>query len=43
MKAFSCSACIGMAVVVLVAITVLFAGCSSPTDPKIPAATDSLA
>ena len=31
----------GTAVVVLLIITVLFAGCTSPTDQKIPAATDS--
>ena len=41
MKTFSCSACTGIAVVVLVAITVLFTGCTSPTDQKIPAATGS--
>jgi hypothetical protein len=41
MKAFSCSACTGIAVIVLVAITVIFAGCTSPTDSKISVATGS--
>jgi hypothetical protein len=41
MKTFSWYPCTGMAVIVLVAITVLFAGCTSPTDSKIPAATKS--
>ena len=41
MKTFSCSTCTGIAVVVLVAITVLFTGCTSPTDQKIPAVTGS--
>ena len=41
MKTFSRYTCTSMAVVVLVAITVLFTGCTSPTDSKIPAATGS--
>ena len=39
MNTFSWYPCTGIAVVVLVVITVLFTGCTSPTDQKIPAAT----
>jgi hypothetical protein len=39
MKTFSYPR-IGIAVVVLVVITVLFTGCTSPTDQKIPATTE---
>jgi len=38
MKTFSGYPRIGIAVVVLVVMTVLFTGCTSPTDQKIPAA-----
>jgi hypothetical protein len=41
MKTFSWYTCTGIAVVVLIAIWVLFTGCTSPTDQKIPAATGS--
>jgi hypothetical protein len=41
MKTFSRYTCTSTAIVVLVAITVLFTGCTSPTDSKIPAATES--
>jgi hypothetical protein len=41
MNTFSWYPCTGIAVVVLVVITVLFTGCTSPTDQKIPAATGS--
>ena len=41
MKTCSRYTCTSIAVVVLVAITVLFTGCTSPTDSKIPAATES--
>ena len=41
MNTFSWYSCTGIAVVVLVVITVLFTGCTSPTDQKIPAATGS--
>jgi hypothetical protein len=40
MKTFSYP-CTGIAVVVLVVITALFTGCTSPTDQKIPEATGS--
>jgi hypothetical protein len=41
MKTFSGYPRIGIAVVVLVVITMIFTGCTSPTDKKIPAATGS--
>jgi hypothetical protein len=41
MNTFSWYPCAGLAVIVLVVITVLFTGCTSPTDHKIPAATGS--
>jgi len=41
MKTFSGFPCTGIAVIVLVVITVLFTGCTSPTDQRIPAATGS--
>jgi hypothetical protein len=41
MKMFSGYPWIGIAFVVLVAVSVLFTGCTSPTDQKIPAATGS--
>jgi hypothetical protein len=41
MKMFSGCPGIGMAVVVLVAVSVLFSGCTSPTDQRIPAVTES--
>jgi hypothetical protein len=41
MKPFSRYTCTSIAIIVLVAITVLFTGCTSPTDQKIPAATVS--
>ena len=41
MKMFSGCPCIGVAVVVLVAVSVLFCGCSSPADQQIPAVTQS--
>jgi hypothetical protein len=41
MKTFSGYPRIGTAIVVLVVITVLFTGCTSPTDTRIPAATGS--
>ena len=41
MKTFSGYPCTGIAVIVLVVMTVLFTGCTSPTDQKIPAATGS--
>ena len=41
MNTFSRYPCTGIAVAVLVVITVLFTGCTSPTDQKIPAATGS--
>ena len=41
MNTFSWYPCTGIAVIVLVVITVLFTGCTSPTDQKIPAATGS--
>jgi len=41
MKTFSGYPRIRIAVVVLVVLTVIFAGCTSPTDKKIPAATGS--
>jgi len=42
MKLFSGCPGIGMAVVVLVALSLLFTGCTSPTDQRIPAANESL-
>jgi hypothetical protein len=39
MNTFSWYPCTGIAVVVLVVTTVLFTGCTSPTDQKIPATT----
>jgi hypothetical protein len=39
MNTFSWYPCTGIVVIVLVVITVLFTGCTSPTDQKIPAAT----
>ena len=41
MKTFFGYPCIGIAVVVLVAVSVLFTGCTNPTDQQIPAATGS--
>ena len=41
MNTFSWYPGTGIAVVVLLVITALFAGCTSPTDQKIPAATSS--
>jgi hypothetical protein len=41
MNTFSWYPCTGIAVIVLVVITVLFTGCTSPTDQKIPPATGS--
>ena len=41
MKTFYRYPCISLAVIVLVVITVIFTGCTSPTDQKIPAATPS--
>jgi hypothetical protein len=41
MKSFSRYPCTGIAVIVLVVIAVLFTGCTSPTDQKIPPATGS--
>jgi hypothetical protein len=41
MKIFSVCPRIGMAVVILVALSVLFTGCTSPTDKQIPAMTES--
>ena len=41
MNTFSWYPCAGIAVIVLVVITVLFTGRTSPTDQKIPAATGS--
>ena len=41
MNTYSWYPCTGIAVIVLVVITVLFTGCTSPTDQKIPAATGS--
>ena len=39
MKTFFGYPCIGIAVVVLLAVSLLFAGCTSPTDQQIPATT----
>jgi hypothetical protein len=39
MKTFFGYPCIGIAVVVLVAVSLLFAGCTSPTDQRIPTTT----
>jgi hypothetical protein len=41
MNSFSWYPCTGIAVIVLVVIAVLFTGCTSPTDQKIPPATGS--
>ena len=41
MKTFSGYPRIGIAVVVLIVITMIFTGCTSPTDKKIPSATGS--
>ena len=41
MKTFSGHPRIGIAILVLVTVSVLFAGCTSPSDQKIPAATGS--
>jgi hypothetical protein len=41
MKTCSGHSCIGIAIVVLLAITVLFTGCSGPTDQKVPSSTGS--
>jgi len=38
---FSGCPCIGMAIVILVGLSVLFTGCTSPTDQRIPAVTES--
>jgi hypothetical protein len=38
---FSGFLCSGMAVIILVAVSVLFTGCTSPTDQQIPAVTGS--
>jgi ABC-type Fe3+-hydroxamate transport system substrate-binding protein len=41
MKTGSGHSCIGITIIVLLAITVLFTGCTSPTDQKIPSSTGS--
>jgi hypothetical protein len=41
MKTFFGCLCVSMAVIVLVAVSVLFTGCTSPTDQRIPAVTES--
>jgi hypothetical protein len=42
MKTFSGNPRIGIAIIVLVAVSLLFSGCTSPTDQRIPATTATM-